>query len=75
MSVVNALQGLAALMSTALVATILALYGHVGDLLPIPVGVFAGAMGYIFLLYSGKADVQNWDEDPLGIVERQDLAV
>ena len=57
-------------MSTALVAATLARYGNIGDLLPIPVGVFAGAMGYIFLLYSGKAEVQNWDDDPLLIVER-----
>lgn len=74
MSVVNALQGLAALMSTALVATVLARYGHVGDLLPIPVGVFAGAMGYIFLLFSGKAQVQDWDEDSLLVADQRDLA-
>ncbi len=69
MTVVKALQGLAALMATALVAATLARFGNVGDLLPVPVGVFAGALGYIFLLYSGKPDVEQWDEEPFLVVE------
>jgi hypothetical protein len=68
MTLVKALQGLAALMATALVATVLASYGNVGPLLPIPVGIFAGAMGYIFLIYGSEAEDENWPEDPFAIL-------
>ena len=65
MSLVQALQALAALMSTALVAVVLAFYGQVGPLLPIPVGIFAGSMGYIFLVYSSDKGEEPWEDDPL----------
>lgn len=68
MSLVKALQGLAALMATALVAAVLAFYGDTGPLLPIPVGIFAGAMGYIFLIYSNDFEEQDWADDPLVVL-------
>lgn len=74
MNVVKALQGLAALLATALVATVLAHYGDMGALLPIPVGVFAGAMGYIFLLYSSEPEIENWDDDPLLAMPQRESA-
>jgi hypothetical protein len=69
MTLVKVLQGLAALMATALVATVLATVGNVGPLLPIPVGIFAGAMGYVFLLYGSDLEEEGWSDDPFAILD------
>lgn len=69
MTLVKVLQGLAALMATALVATVLASFGNVGPLLPIPVGIFAGAMGYVFLLYGSDIEDEGWSDDPFAVLD------